>query len=126
MSFRGLLSANAKDASPLSAFVAKESPVPRWLVNAIPTKQLQITGEFRAGPAGFAVRSLVAKAEGSSVDFEFEKLAQRKEWAMLLEAGPVRAGIGAGDAGTQVVLLNAGPWFQRQTAALRAIESGGR
>jgi hypothetical protein len=126
LSFRGLLSANAKDASPLSAFIAKESPVPRWLVDAIPTKRLQIRGELRAGPSDFEVRSLVARAEGSSVDFEFQKQAARKQWAMLLEAGPVRAGIAAGDGGTQVVLFNAGPWFQRQTAALRAIDSRGR
>jgi hypothetical protein len=124
--FHGLFSANAKDASPLGAFIAKESPVPRWLVDAIPTNRLQITGDVLAGPSTFEVRSLVAKADGSSVNFEFESLAEWTEWAMLLEAGPIRAGIRAGDGGTQVVLFDARPWFQRQTEVLRAIESRGR
>ena len=126
LSFRGLLSANAKDASPLGAFIAKQSPVPRWLIDAIPTHRLQITGDLHAGPSVLEVRSLVAKAEGSSVEFEYARLAQWKEWAMLLEAGPVRAGIRSGDGGTQVVLFNAGPWFEEQTAALRAIASRSR
>ncbi len=110
MTFRGSLSANAKDASPLAAFIAKESPVPRWLVDAVPTKRLQITGDVRLGPSVLVVRALQAKADGSSVELEFESLPQWSEWAMLLEAGIVHAGVRAGDGGTEVVLFNAEPW----------------
>jgi hypothetical protein len=124
--FRGLVSATAKDATPVGAFIAKESPVPRWLVDAVPTDRLRITGEVLAGPSAFEVRSLEARADGSSVDFEFGKLADWKEWVLLLDAGPVRAGLRAGDGGAQFVLFNAGPWFQEQTAALRVIETRGR
>ncbi len=124
--FHGFLSANAKDASPLAAFIAKESPVPRWLVDAVPTKRLQITGDVCVGPSVLVVRALQAKADGSSVDFEFESLEQWTEWAMLLQAGPVRAGVRAGDGGTEVVLFNAEPWYREQIAVLRAIESRGR
>jgi hypothetical protein len=117
--FRALTLATAKDASPVSAFLAKVTPLPRWLIDAVPTNDLRVEGEIQARPSVFEVRSVKARSEGSSVDFEFERLASWKEWAMLLEAGPVHAGVRSGDGGTEVVLFNAQPWFEAQTAAFR-------
>lgn len=117
---RALLSATAKDASPVSAFLAKVTPLPRWLLDAVPTKNLRAEGEIRARPSVFEVRSVKARSDGSTVDFEFEKLAYWKEWALLLEAGQVHAGVRAGDGGTEVVLFNAEPWFRAQTSSFRA------
>jgi hypothetical protein len=120
LEFRARMTATAKDASPVAAFLAKVTPLPRWLIDAVPTTGLRVEGELRARPSVFEVRSVKARSDGSTVDFEFEKLAYWKEWALLLEAGPVHAGVRSGDGGTEVVLFNAQPWFNAQTAALRA------
>jgi hypothetical protein len=120
LQFRARMTGAAKDASPVSAFLAKVTPLPRWLIDAVPTTDLRVEGEIRARPSVFEVRSVKARSDGSSVDFEFERLAYWKEWALLLEAGPVHAGVRSGDGGTEVVLFNAQPWFNAQTAALRA------
>jgi hypothetical protein len=80
---------------------------------------LRVEGEIRLRPSIFEVRQVKARSEGSSVDFEFEKLAYWKEWALLLESGAVHAGVRSGDGGTEVVLFNAQPWFKAQTAAFR-------
>jgi hypothetical protein len=92
-------------------------------VNAVPTNELQVTGEVRVGPGTFEIRSLVAHGDGANAEFALEKLPERQEWALLLEVGAVRAGIRSGDGGTQFVLFNARPWFEAQAAALRALES---
>ena len=126
LQFRAQMSATAKDASPVSAFLAKVTPLPRWLLDAVPTSHLRIAGEIRARPSVFEVRSVQARADGSSVDFEFEKLANWKEWALLLEAGPVHAGVRSGDGGTEVVLFNAQRWFKEQASAFRTNASRGR
>jgi hypothetical protein len=118
--FHARVSAAAKDASPVSAFLGKVTPLPRWLIDAVPTQNVELKGELRARPSAFEVRSLEATSNGSTVDFEFEKLAYWKEWAVLVQAGAVHAGVRSGDGGTEVVLFNAGPWFDAQTAAFRA------
>jgi hypothetical protein len=117
---RALFTGNAKDASPVSAFLAKVTPLPRWLIDAVPTKDLQLQGEILARPSALEVRSVQARSDGSRVDFEFERLAYWKEWAVLVQAGSVHAGVRAGDGGTEAVLFNAVPWFDAQTAAFRA------
>jgi hypothetical protein len=117
--FHALMSATAKDASPVSALLVKVTPLPRWLIDAVPTHDLRVEGEVRLRPSIFEVRHVKARSEGSSVDFEFEKLANWKEWALLLESGAVHAGVRSGDGGTEVVLFDAQPWFKAQTAAFR-------
>jgi hypothetical protein len=123
--FRTRFTAQARDASPLTAYVASNTAIPRWLIGTVSTKQLDVTGEVLVSPSVFALRSVQAHARGADVGFEMSTIGADKEWALLLDLGAVVAGIGNDDGSTQVLLFGARPWFQQRTESLQALERRG-
>jgi hypothetical protein len=123
--FRTRFRAQARDASPLTAYVASNTAIPRWLIDTVSTKQLDVTGEVLVSPTVFALRSVQARARGADVGFEMSTIGADKEWALLLDLGAVVAGIGDDDGTTQVLLFGARPWFQQRTESLQALEQRG-
>ncbi len=120
--FRAQVAANAKDASPLAAIVAKNTAVPRWVINAISTEGFVATGQLVVGPATLQARSVTARAAGIDLGFELAQLGPAQEWALLVDVGAVTAGIDVSDHQTDVLLFGAKPWFEKKTASLRAVE----
>ena len=123
--FRTRFTAQARDASPLTAYVASNTAIPRWLIGTVSTKQLDLTGEVLASPTVFALRSVQAHARGADVGYEMSTIGAHKEWALLLDLGAVVAGIGNDDGSTQVLLFGARPWFRQRTESLHALERPG-
>jgi hypothetical protein len=119
---RTQLAAEAKDASPLTALVASNTAIPQWVMNAVSTKQFEVTGEVLVTPSVFAVRSVQAHAEGAEVGFELSKIREDKDWALLLDVGAVVAGVDVANGKTQVLFFGARPWFQQKAAWLQAAE----
>jgi hypothetical protein len=119
---RTQLSAEARDASPLTALVASNTAIPQWLLSAVSTKQLAVTGEVLLTPSVFAVRSMQAHAEGADVGFELSSIRADRDWALLLDLGAVVAGVDVANGKSQVLLFGARPWFQRKAASLQAAE----
>jgi hypothetical protein len=122
---RARLHAKAKDASPAAAMIANATPVPEWVLRAVPLNDLDLACEIRAGPSSLEVRSLTAHGQADLVEFEYAKRNRTAEWAVLVEAGMIHAGFHGGEGGTQFVLLGARPWFEEKVATLRAREIGG-
>lgn len=121
--FRGQIAANAKDASPLAAIVAKNTAIPRWILSAISTDGLVATGQLVVSPSTFQARSVTARSAGIDLGFELAQLGTEQEWALLLDVGAVSAGIDASsNSATDVLLFGAKPWFEKKTASLRAVE----
>ena len=120
--FRGHVTASAKDASPLVAVVAKNTAIPRLVLNAISTEGLVATGDMLVSPSTFQARSVTAHAAGIDLGFELAELGTEEEWALLLDVGVVCAGIDVGGGQTDVLLFGAKPWFERKSASLRAVE----
>jgi hypothetical protein len=120
--FRTRLSAEAKDASPVTALVASNTAIPQWLMNAVSTKQFEVTGGILMTSSVFAVRSLQAHAQGADVGFELSKIRANKDWALLLDIGAVVAGVDVANGKTQLLLFGARPWFQQKAAWLQAVE----
>jgi hypothetical protein len=120
---RTYLTAAARDGSPLTALVTDNTALPQWLLDVVSTKGLEATGELVVTPSVFALRSVVAHAEGVDIGFEFGKIGEaRKEWALLLDLGVALAGVDVANGGTQVLLFGARPWFQAKVASLERVE----
>jgi hypothetical protein len=119
---RAQVTANAKDASPLAAFVAKNTAIPRWVVGAISTTGFVASGEILVAPSTFQARAVSAHATGIDLGFELARLGAEKEWALLVDVGPVCAGIDVSGSQTDVLLFGAKPWFEKKTASLRGVE----
>lgn len=120
--FRGQVTANAKDASPLAAIIAKNTAIPRFVLDAISTEGLVATGNMLVSPSTFQARSVTAHATGIDVGFELAELGAEQEWALLLDVGAVCAGIDVSGSQTDVLLFGARPWFEKKSASLRAVE----
>jgi hypothetical protein len=116
------ISAEAKDASPLTALIAGNTAIPQWVMDAVSTKQFQVTGEVLVTPSVFAVRSVQAHADGADVGFELSKIREDKDWALLLDLGAVVAGVDVANGKTQVLLFGARPWFRQKVAWLQTVE----
>jgi hypothetical protein len=112
------LTAEAKDASPLTALIAGNTAIPQWVLDAVSTKQFEVTGEVLMTPSVFALRSVQAHAEGADVGFELSKIREDKDWALLLDIGAVVVANGK----TQLLLFGARPWFQQKQAWLQQVE----
>jgi hypothetical protein len=118
--------AASKDGSPLTALVADNTAIPRWLIEAVSTRSLEATGALLVTPSVLAVRSVNAHARGVDVALELAKIRGRpQEWALLVDLGIALAGIDVTEGRTQVLLFGARPWFQAKVAALEALEHRG-
>ena len=120
--FRAHLAAEAKDASPLAAIVANDTAIPRWVLDAISTHGLAVTGDLLVSPSTFQARDVRARAAGIDLGFELAELGAEREWALLLDVGVVCAGVDVAGDQTDVLLFGAKPWFAKKTASLRAVE----
>lgn len=121
--FSAAVSAAFKDGSPLTARIADSTPIPGWLLDAVSTKDLDVTGDLLLTPAVFAVQSVQARAKGANIRFEFGHVGQTtNEWALMLDLGVTVAGVDVANGQTQLQLVGAGPWFQSKAAALESVE----
>ena len=119
---RGQVTANAKDASPLAAMIAKNTAIPRFVLDAISTEGLVATGNMLVNPSTFQAESVTAHAAEIDVGFELAELGAEQEWALLLDVGAVCAGIDVSGSQTEVLLFGATPWFREE----ERVAEGGR
>ena len=121
--FSTRLSAAAKDGAPLTALVADNTAIPKWLIEIVSTKRLRATGEVLVTPSVLAVRSVEAHAQGADFDFELGKIRSEKpEWALLLDLGAAVAGVDVTEGHTQVLLFGARPWYRAKVESIQADE----
>jgi hypothetical protein len=118
--FRAVLEANAESASPVKALVAKETPVPRWVLDVFAMKDLRAEGEILASPSSIEARSVAAVTSGPSARFEYAKQQENNEGIGLVSSGSLRLGFRFGTPGTKLLLFGAEKWFTQQVEALRA------
>jgi hypothetical protein len=118
--FDGQIHFTARDASPITAFIASQTPLPAWVMNAfVPMAGLDVNGRVRGGPSGLAIRSLVARGGGNTVQLEYDSRAKDEEWALLVEAGALGASLHVRDGHTEFVLSDARSWYENKVASLR-------
>ncbi len=104
--------AAAQDASPITAMVAKKSSVPQWLLNSIPLRSLNVSGEVLAAPSSVVVPSVHAESSGSHVEFCYARASDKPDrWGLLLDTGAVHLGVHGGQGGG-VVPVEARSWFE--------------
>ena len=121
LQLRSRLQVRAKDGSLILGVIAANTDAPAWLLNAIPTNDLEADGELRLTPSMLEVRSLAARAGASAVRLEYADLEQ-PAWAMLVDVGPLRAGVGRAAGHAQIVLSGAEDWFNARVLELKARE----
>jgi hypothetical protein len=110
----------AEDASPVQALLAKLTPVPRWVLDAFPTSNLDANGEIRTTSSSLEARSIVAKSRGTSVRLEYAEQDTFKQGMALVSSGNLRLGITLAGPGEKFLLFGAEPWFDRSVDTLRA------
>jgi hypothetical protein len=120
--FRANVHVTAENASPVQAFLARVTPVPRWVLDAFPTDNLRVDGEIRETSSSLEARSVVAVSRGTSVRLEYAKHDADKEGMALVSSGSLRLGVNLAGAGQKFLLFGAESWFERRVAALRQRE----
>jgi hypothetical protein len=120
MHLRADIRATAKDASPIALAVARDTPVPSWLVNAVSTKGFEATGEILATPSAFEARSVKAHAEGVDARFAFLHRPRATQWILWVNLGLLEVGVHSDDGKADVVVLGARSWFDQGAATLQA------
>ncbi len=110
----------ARDASPLTAAVSRDTPLPSWLVNAVSTANFDTRGEILVSPSAIEARAVDARAKGVDASFAFLTRAPETDWALFVDLGLLKAGVGSHDGKGAVVLLGARSWFDERAATIRA------
>jgi hypothetical protein len=118
--FRAHVHLVAENASPIQALLARLTPVPRWVLDAFPTDDLQADGELRGTPSSLEARSIVAKSSGTSARLEYAKLDAFKQGMALVSSGSLRLGFTLAGKGQKFLLFGAENWFERKVGVLRA------
>jgi hypothetical protein len=118
--FRAHVHLMAENASPVQALLARWTPVPRWVLDAFPTDDLQADGELRGTPSSLEARSLVAKSSGTSARLEYAQLETFKQGMALVSSGSLRLGFTLAGKGQPFLLFGAESWFERKVGVLRA------
>jgi hypothetical protein len=116
----------AQNGSPIAAMIAAETPVPKWIVDAVPMNDLRAEAELRLSPASLQIRSLTAHGGTDTVQAEYTTSRGATAWALAVEAGPVRAGFHSADGASQLVLFGVQPWFASQVVSVKAREAAAR
>ncbi len=113
--------ANARDGSPVVSAAAKASSVPRWIMNLVPLNALSVAGDLVASPTLIELPSIRAESRGATVEFCYAKGPPPSDgkWALLVETGIFHVGV-HGNGGAGLVPVNARPWFEGESAAIRA------
>jgi len=120
---RAQLAGRAKDAGPFVSWIQSRADLGTKLaLGVLPTAGLETSGEILLTPAAVEARSIRARADGFDMSLEFAKLRHTRTCALMLDIGPVRAGVDMTDGTTRVMLFGAEPWFASRVAALRALE----
>jgi hypothetical protein len=117
---RADLAVQAKDASPVAAAIASDTPLPSWLVNAVSTKGFESDAKILVSPAAFEARDVDARAQGIDARFAFLRRSPQTDWALYVDLGALTAGVGSHDGKAAVVLLGARSWFDERAATIRA------
>ncbi|MEO6418901.1 MAG: hypothetical protein ABIP39_05810 [Polyangiaceae bacterium] len=121
--FKSGLRLSAKDAAPLTRIVEEHSPIPSWLLHAIPTNDLNAVGYAYVTPASLELRAIEAHAGGVNVQMEYAHgvpANAAKDGAILIEYGPVHVGVDLKAEGSDVVLVSPERWFKERTEGLRS------
>jgi hypothetical protein len=120
--FRSKIHLSAQNGSPIAAMVADSTPVPKWVIDAVPMNDLRADADVRVAPESLQVRSLTAHGGTDTVQAEYASLRGATAWALSVEAGPVRAGFHVADGKSQLVLFGVQPWFESQVVSVKARE----
>jgi hypothetical protein len=117
---RADVAVQAKDASPITAAIVSQTPLPSWLVDAVSTRGFETNGQLLVSPAVFEARDVDARAQGVDARFAFLRRSRRTEWALYVDLGALKAGVDSQDGKAGVVLLDARSWFEARAATMRA------
>jgi hypothetical protein len=115
----------AKDASIAAAVIATQTAIPQWILDAVPMKHLDATGDVLAGPSSLRIRSLQASGDTDSVRLEYDSSSPRTEWVLLVEEGALNVGFHLTQGGLDFAPFVGVPWFTARVVELRARELGG-
>ncbi len=118
--FKGNVGVSAKDASPATTLVSQSTPLPEWLVKAIPTDRVEGQGYVFAAESSLELRGFGVKGGGVSVLLEYADLLAGKDGAILVDYGPFAAGIDLSEKNSGIVLADADHWFKIKSEGMRA------
>ena len=121
-SLRAHLQGFAKDGSPLTVALSQSAGIPKFLMDLVSTKALEVSGDLVVAPSIFEARSIRAHGDGFDANLEYAALGPQKRWALALDLGLVRVGVHSADDHTEVVLFDVMPWFDARVASLQSSE----
>jgi hypothetical protein len=122
---RATIHVTAKDASIAAAVIATQTAIPQWILDAVPMKHLDATGDVLAGPSSLRIRSFQASGDTDSVRLEYDSSSQRTEWVLLVEEGALNVGFHLTQGGLDFAPFVGVPWFTARVVELRSRELGG-
>ncbi len=118
LDFTASLVAACRDARPVVALIAADSPLPGWAAGLVSEDGLKATAQLHVSAARTFLRGLRAKVGPFSIAADFLKQGARPRSLLLVQRAPFAVGIDAREGSTSIVLLDATGWFERAEAEL--------
>jgi hypothetical protein len=126
--FRAAVHVTAANASPAQALLARETVVPRWVLDTFHMDDLRADGEIRGTPSSLEARSIVVKGSGNGIHLEYAAHDADKQGMALLSTSSLHLGFTLAGPGKPFQIFSgeesAESWFGHQVAILRARENG--
>ncbi len=119
---RARVALHAKDASPLAALIAGKTSIPKFLLDAASTTDLQATGDILATPSLVEARAVQAHCAGLDSRFEYVLQGSVAAWALWLDLGLARVSVYRENGSSEIALFDTEPWFAQRVARIRTIE----
>jgi hypothetical protein len=119
---RARVSLHAKDASPLAALLASKTSIPKFLLNAVSTSDLQATGDILATPSLVEARAVQVHCDGLDSRFEYVLQGSAAAWALWLDFGLARVSAYQENGSNEITLFDTEPWFAQRVARIRTVE----
>jgi hypothetical protein len=111
-SFDARLSARLADGRPLVALVP--SGPPKWVAGLFDLRDFEASGRLRAAPGFLALSPARAEAGTFSIDADWREARGRGWGALLIRKNALSLGVGLGENGTSLHLVDAAGWFAEE------------
>jgi hypothetical protein len=119
---RARVALHAKDASPLAALLATKTSIPKFLLDAVSTTDLQATGDILATPSLVEARAVRVHCDGLDSRFEYVLQGSTAAWALWLDLGLARVSAYQENGSNEIALFDTEPWFAQRVARIRTVE----
>lgn len=116
----------ARDASPGTEVLSSETGIPHWAANLFTMNDLHAEGDVQLGPDQLRIQNLRANGDGASFSMEYAKNGEQSRGAIQVGAAGFGANVGLINGSTNVMLVPAADWYEKETREIRALPIAAR